>query len=93
MPYITLARREAFALLEEELKSTRTDTPGELVYLFCRVADLYVSQHLVEFRVMNDVIGALENAKLEFHRKVVADFENKKELENGTVWGQLGLGG
>ena len=92
MPYITGPRREVFALLEEELKSTRIDTPGELVYLFCRVADLYVSQHLVEFRVMNDVVGALENAKLEFHRKVVVNFEDKKELENGTVWGKWGLG-
>lgn len=92
MPYITPARREAFALLEEELKSTRIDTPGELVYLFCRIADLYVSQHLVEFRVMNDVIGALENAKFEFHRKVVVKRENEKEEENGTVWGKWGLG-
>ena len=92
MPYITPVRREAFALLEEELKSTRIDTPGELVYLFCRVADLYVSQHLVEFRVMNDVVGALENAKLEFCRRVLAEFESKKELENGTIWSQLGLG-
>ena len=92
MPYITGPRREVFALLEEELKSTRIDTPGELVYLFCRVADLYVSQHLVEFRVMNDVIGALENAKLEFHRKVLANYENEKEEENGTVWGKWGLG-
>jgi len=91
-PYITPVRREAFALLEEELKSTRIDTPGELVYLFCRVADLYVSQRLREFRIMNDVVGALENAKLEFHRKVVANYEKEKELENGTVWGQWGLG-
>ena len=37
--------------------------------------------------------GTSKMARLEFHRKVVADFENKKELENGTVWGQLGLGG
>ena len=92
MPYITGPRREVFALLEEELKSTRIDTPGELVYLFCRIADLYVSQRLREFRIMNDVVGALENAKLEFHRKVVANYENEKELESGTVWGQWGLG-
>jgi hypothetical protein len=91
MPYITQQRREAFATLEKEMSFTRVDTPGEMVYLFCRIADLYMSQHLFEFARLNDVIGAFENAKEEFRRKMINDYEDGKEQTNGTVWKQWGL--
>jgi hypothetical protein len=38
---------------------------------------------------MNDVVGALEGAKAEFQRIVVAPYEDKKMAENGDVYGFL----
>lgn len=86
MPYISSPRREAYALLRQAVKDTRVDTIGELEYLFCYLADLYVGQHLMSFELLNSVVGAFESGKMEFYRKMVAGYEDGKEAANGTVW-------
>lgn len=86
MPYISPPRREAFAQLRNAVKSTRLDTVGELEYLFCYLADLYVGQHIKNFELLNGVVGAFESGKMEFYRKMVAGYEDGKETANGTVW-------
>jgi len=86
-PYILPTRKEAYGALEEEVKATRIDTPGELVYLFDRFADIYMEQHLREFSRLNDCMGAFFNAALEFWWKRIRPYEDKKENDNGTIWG------
>ena len=88
MPYISRARREAFTLARNTLKSTRLDSVGELVYMFCWMADHYMSQHIMNFENLNAVIGAFESAKAEFYRKMIAEYEEGKESTHGTVWKQ-----
>lgn len=34
----------------------------------------------------NDVMGALEGAKQEYYRRIVAPYENEKIKENGDVY-------
>jgi len=90
MPYISTPRREAFALAKNTLKSTRLDTPGELVYMFCYMVDLYLSQRMTNFENLNAVIGAFESAKLEVYRRLVAEYEDQKIASNGDVFRQEG---
>jgi hypothetical protein len=42
---------------------------------------------------VNDVVGALDGAKAEFQRRVVAPYEDKKIRENGDVYPDCLLGG
>lgn len=59
---------------------------GELNYLFTKLAIEYINTNGKTYRVLNDVIGALEACKMEFYRKVVVPYEDKKILENGDVF-------
>lgn len=39
---------------------------------------------------LNEVVGALESAKLELYRRIVGPYEDKKSAENGDVYGTGG---
>ena len=84
-PYISSPRREAYAHLKQEIKKTRIDTVGELTYLFDLLADLYMSQHMMNYENLNAVVGSFECAKLEFWRRVTAPYEDTKIESNGAL--------
>ena len=46
----------------------------------------YMQQHGLNYRVINDIVGAAEGAKAEFQRRVAAPYEDKKILQNGDVY-------
>lgn len=81
MPYITQERREALAQ-EEALP----DTAGELNYTFTMIALEYLERKGLNYQHINDVVGALEGAKAEFQRRVVAPYEDTKIQQNGDVY-------
>jgi len=41
----------------------------------------------LSYRTINDILGALEGAKLEFYRRVAVPYENSKLSENGDIYG------
>jgi len=51
--------------------------PGELNYLLAQVCRGYLYQAGSNYSTMNDIVGALECAKAEFYRLVVAPFEDQ----------------
>jgi hypothetical protein len=61
-------------------------TPGELNFKFTALAVAYVERHGLSYRTINDILGALEGAKLEFYRRVAIPYENGKIQENGDVY-------
>jgi hypothetical protein len=81
MPYISEERREEM----EGGYYASPCTPGELNYALTKVVNDYwkVNQN---YQAINDVLGALEGAKLEFYRRVAAPYEDKKMKENGDVY-------
>lgn len=82
MPYIKETRKQAFKnLLNEDVPVT----PGELNYLFTMIIFDYFKRHN-NYQGINDIIGALEGAKLEFYRRVAVPYENAKMAENGDVY-------
>ena len=38
------------------------------------------------YKTINDIVGALEGAKAEFQRRIVAPYEDKKRQINGDVY-------
>lgn len=59
---------------------------GELNYCFTELIIRFLALEGVNYQKINDVIGALEGAKLEFYRRVAVKYEDRKIIENGDVY-------
>ena len=84
MPYITQVRKRAL-LIENDTPRTS----GELNYVLTMVVQDYVMSHGLEYRTINDALGALEGAKHEFYRRVALPYEEVKRATNGDVYNRL----
>jgi hypothetical protein len=84
MPYIHQSTREKFAPVMNALPFI--GNPGELNYLFTRIALAYIGQHGVKYQRLNDVSGALTNCNLELYRRLAGPYEDSKISENGDVF-------
>jgi len=81
MPYITSERREAI------LAGAKPQDPGELNFAITALADRYLEDKGgIRYAHLNEVIGAIDCAKLELYRRVAAPYEDKKMAENGDVY-------
>lgn len=81
MPYIKPEDRETV------LKRVRDPrTAGELNFLFTDLINRYLTENGVCYQSFNDIVGALEGAKLEMYRRLVAGYEDKKIIENGEAY-------
>lgn len=79
MPYINEEARKRLLFGDVE-------TAGELNYEFTQLALAYVDHKGLNYQTINDIVGALEGAKAEFQRRVVAPYEDGKIHENGDVY-------
>lgn len=82
MPYIKQEDRDKYS---REWPDT-IDSAGELNYLLTSLICTYMDDKVNNYACFNAVVGALESCKLEFYRRVVAHYEDKKILENGDVY-------
>jgi hypothetical protein len=82
MPYITQERRDAIDL-DHEIP----ETAGELNYLFTTIiVDYLNTDNGPNYQKINDVMGALEGAKMEMYRRVAIPYEDVKIEQNGDVF-------
>jgi len=59
---------------------------GELNYVLSSIIHGWVTASpKICYAVMNEAMGALECAKLEFYRTVMAPYEDEKRTKNGSV--------
>lgn len=86
MPYINKERRTEFKVIGESGHNPNTETPGELNYELTLKCLKYIRVKGLSYQTINDIVGALEGAKLEFYRRVAAPYEDKKIAENGDVY-------
>lgn len=82
MPYIKADRRAYF----QAIVDLPLDQPGELNYCITELLLAYTMRQGLTYGRINDCLGALEGAKLEFYRRLVVPFENKKMVEHGDVY-------
>jgi len=79
MPYIQQEDRNLNTILGPR-------TAGELNFSFTQILQNYIKQNGKSYQTFNDIIGALEGAKLELYRRRVADYEDGKIVVNGDVY-------
>jgi hypothetical protein len=82
MPYIAKDDRKPF----EPLKEIEVTTAGELQYCIALLIKQYEkSVPAMRYQNMNDVMGALNGANLEYYRRTVAPYEDLCIERNGDV--------
>jgi len=81
MPYIKQDDR-----LELDTLMRFPKTAGELNYEITRMIKFYLEERGRNYQNMNDIIGALEGAKMEFYARIVRPYEDEKIEENGDVY-------
>ena len=80
MPYITREQRENI-----KENNTPPENAGELNYVITLLIRNYFYKK-PSYQSVNDIVGALEGAKLEFYRRVAAPYEDNKIKLNGDVY-------
>jgi hypothetical protein len=85
MPYIPKSRRKQIMEVFIDEMFPQLTTAGELNYFLSATLISYVMDNGLNYQTINDIIGAIEGAKAEFQRKVVAPYEDKKISENGDL--------
>jgi len=78
MPYIKKEDRYGSTL--------QPSTVGELTFALTIRALEYIETLGTSFQVLSEAVSALECAKLELYRRMVAPYEDKKCAENGDVY-------
>jgi hypothetical protein len=86
MPYIDKARRDDIHYAANHIDLSQITSPGELVFALTVVCWETFKDSEQRFADLNAIIGALENTKLEFYRRVSAPYEDDKIEENGDVY-------
>ena len=85
MPYINNDKREQIDPLVTELCEILANM-GDLNYTITRLCDAYLTTEAgIRYSRLNDLVGALECAKLELYRRVAAPYEDIKAKENGCL--------
>lgn len=79
MPYIESKKRK------DVLVNGATNA-GELNYLFTYWIVQYILDKDESYQTYNDIVGALENCKLELHDRKIRLYERKKKEKNGDVY-------
>jgi hypothetical protein len=84
MPYIKEEKRDDW---DEIVSAMNLDpayvTVGDLNYLITQILISYSPESYEDY---NRLVGMLECCKLEFYRRAVAAYEDKKIKENGDVY-------
>jgi hypothetical protein len=81
MPYIKQERRDAI------LGGAKPQDAGELNFAITVVVDNYLQgKGGIRYVHLNEVVGALECAKLELYRRLAAPYEDQKIKEAGDVY-------
>ena len=80
MPYIPQSQRR----FSKRLGVVRNS--GELNYQFTLSINRYLVHNGLSYQSLNDIVGALECAKLEMYRRIASPHEDRKIAENGDVY-------
>ena len=80
MPHVTTNAKEKLA------DGGPIMNPGNLNFLLSMLVKRYWQNSPRNYQSINDCIGALEGAKLEFYRLIAVPYEERKIIENGNAY-------
>lgn len=86
MPYVDRIERDRLHKILDEARKAEIGSVGNLNYLITSLCFQYLSEKGESYQVFNDLIGALEVAKLELYRRQVSEYEDFKKALNGDVY-------
>lgn len=84
MPYIKPYDRALYD--RRPISSITPETVGDLNYCITSICNNFLKAEGKSYATVNDIIGVLECAKMEFYRRVAAPYEDIKLTENGDVY-------
>ena len=84
MPYVNQETKDRLFAHGQEIALAMTS--GELNYLLTTVVLSYLRYRGLSYQTCNDIVGALDNCKDEFRRRVQHPYEDRKIEENGDVY-------
>ena len=79
MPYIDKKTKEIIA------SENKLENAGSLNYAINQLVADYMEQNKFCYQTLNDVVGAMECAKMELYRRIAAPYEDEKIGDNGDV--------
>lgn len=87
MPYIPQDRRDGIdiELIAERLNWIPSNA-GDLNFVVSTFIANYIKEKGLKYATLNEMIGALECAKMELNRVVIGPYEDIKIAENGGVY-------
>lgn len=87
MPYIPQNRRDEIdmELIAERLNWV-PENAGDLNFLVSTFIANYIREKGLKYAIVNEMIGALECAKMELNRVIIGPYEDIKIAENGGVY-------
>lgn len=90
MPYVSQEQRRSLDPTKRDpvtISFRPAENPGELNYQITRLLDEYLINHQpINYAIMNEVVGVLECAKLEFYRRLMTPYEDTKIEDHGDVY-------
>lgn len=86
MPYIKPHRRPEILQFPAGNVGQSIENAGDLNFLISHICGDYLHKQGLKYANINEIIGALECAKLEMYRRVAAPYEDFKIAENGDVY-------
>ena len=86
MPYIKQSQRLRLQRITKAIEGEHLDNAGEVNYLCTVVVREYLKQRGTSYATINNMIGALECAKLELYRRLASPYEDLKIADNGDIY-------
>jgi hypothetical protein len=90
MPYIPDQQREDIHMdMYDQGVEWTPENAGELNFVISTFIANYIRAKGLKYATLNEMIGALECAKMELNRVIIGPYEDIKIAENGGVYGGI----
>jgi hypothetical protein len=87
MPYIPQQqRKEVYTELSADSLNWIPGNAGELNFVVSTFIANYIRAKGLKYAAVNEMVGALECAKMELNRVIIGPYEDIKIAENGPVY-------
>ena len=87
MPYVKSERRQIIQSdYDDAIYPNTILNAGDLNFAISKILVAYLKNNGTQYRTINDILGALEGAKLEFVRRIMNPYEDQKIIENGDIY-------
>ncbi len=81
MPYIRQDEKLRLSSQTEPI-----ETAGNLTYLIQQLLKRYWMNSPQNYKTIAEILGSIQGARFDFEQRIVKDYEQIKQRDNGDVW-------